>query len=586
MAAREATSETVLPLRRADLDLRDALTRLGGGALGGKAAGLARARGAIAERFDPARYGGLRVEIPRAVVIGADVFESFVDRGGLRELLDGDGPPDDRIAHAFQRADFPVEWVGDLTALAAATRTPIAVRSSGVLEDDADRPFAGVYGTKMTPNHQAEPAERFRRLAEAIKFVWASTGFREARAYARAAGETRAESMAVLLQEVVGRARGERWYPEVSGVARSVNLVPAEGARREDGVVHLALGLGKTVVDGDACWTYSPGRPQAPPPFGGPRDLLEHTQRRFWAVRRTAPREYDPTRETEWLDRPGLDVAEADGSLDRIASTWDVERDRLVPGLSAEGPRAITFAPLLDGRSLPFADLVRDLLHACEDVVGGEVEIEFAATFAAGPDGPGRLALLQSRPLALGVEVVEVAPGDLDRPDVVVASRRAIGNARSDDLVDVVYLDPETFDFARSREAAEAVREINARLVAEGRRYVLIGFGRWGSADPWLGVPVDWSSIAGAAAIVEVERAGRGIDPSQGSHFFHNLTAFRVAWMAVARDARPPVDWAALARAETVEVRGAVRRVRFARPLEIRVDGRSGRATVRTTSHG
>ena len=557
------------------------LTRLGSGPIGGKASGLAQVRDAVVRGLPPERYGGLRVDVPRGVVVAAEVFETLLDRNGLRDPAATADLADDRIAHRFQRAEFPAEWAGDLVALASRTRAPLAVRSSGVLEDDADRPFAGVYATKMTANHQPEPAERFERLVEAIKFVYASARFGGARDYAAAAGEERHESMAVLLQEVVGTARERRWYPDISGVARSRNLFPAAGMRREDGIVHLALGLGKTIVDGGACWSFSPMSPQAPPPFATTRDLLKGTQREFWAIRMAAPAVFDPTREDEWIERHGLDVAEFDGTLAQVASTWQAERDRLVPGVSGDGPRAVTFAPLLAPGGPPFAPLVRDLLAVCEDATGAEVEAEFAATFDRRGGGAGQVGLLQVRPLATAAEVIEVGADDLEGADVLVASTRAIGNARRDDLTDVVYLVPGLFDPAQSSTIATDVRTINGRLRAEGRRCVLIGFGRWGSADPWLGVPVDWSSIAQAAVVVEVDRGDRAIEPSQGSHFFHNLTAFQVSYLTVGRDDRPPVDWDALERAPEIASLGAVRWVRFARPFDVRVDGRTGRAVIR-----
>jgi hypothetical protein len=294
-----------------------------------------------------------------------------------------------------------------------------------------------------------------------------------------------------------------------------------------------------------------------------------------------APAVYDPTREDEWIEHHGLDVAEGDGTLAQVASTWHVDRDRLVPGSSGDGPRAVTFAPLLAPGGAPFAPLVRDLLSVCEDVIGAEVEIEFAATFDRRAAGVGRIGLLQVRPLATAAEIVEVGPDELEGDDVLLSSRRAIGNARRSDLTDVVYLVPGRFDPGASRSIAADVRTINGRLRAEGRRSLLIGFGRWGSEDPWLGVPVDWSSIAQSAVVVEVDRGDRAVEPSQGSHFFHNLTAFQVSYLTIGRDDRPPVDWDALARAPEVASLGAVRWVRFARPLDIRVDGRTGRAVVR-----
>jgi hypothetical protein len=570
---------------RGRLEDRAPLTRLGPGPIGGKAAGLARALAVLDAGYVATRHGGLRADVPRAVVLGAGVFEQFVERNRLRALLDDPDVSDRAVADAFQRADFPVEWIGDLTALAAATQTPLAIRSSGVLEDDAQRPFAGVYGTKMTPNHQPSPSDRFRRLAEGVKFVYASTWFRSARDYARAAGETRPESMAVLLQEVVGRRHGDLWYPDVAGVARSWNVLPPPGARREDGIVLLALGLGKTIVDGGACWSYSPARPGVPPPFESARDLLDHTQRRFWAIRMSPPARFDPTREEEWLADQDLARAESDGVLGLLASTHDGARERFVSGCGLPGPRALTFAPMLIHRRPPLADAVATLVRLAEESHGQEVEIEFAVTIDR--DGQaGRLALLQVRPLRLAEGRVDVSAADLVAPDVVVASDRAIGNVARDDLTDVVWVDPATFDPAHSRAVAEDVRKINRRALDEGGRFVLIGFGRWGSADPWLGVPVEWSDISGAAVLVEVDREGRSIDPSQGSHFFHNLAAFEVSCLAVGAGGAGRVDWDALGAAPEIDRAGAVRRTRFSRPLAVRVDGRTGRAVIRTLAEG
>lgn len=585
MTDRKETADGPPRFDRARLEDRPPLTRLGPGPIGGKASGLVRALATVADDYDPANHGGLRADVPRAVILGSGVFEQFVERNRLRALLDDPDVPDVAVADAFQRADFPAEWIGDLTALAAATRTPLAVRSSGVLEDDAQRPFAGVYGTKMTPNHQPSPSDRFRRLSEAIKFVYASTWFRGARDYARSAGETRPESMAVILQEVVGTRRGDLWYPDVSGVARSWNVLPPPGARREDGIVLLALGLGKTIVDGGACWSYSPARPAASPPFGSSRDLLDRSQRTFWAVRMSPPERFDPAREEEWLAERDVARAESDGVLDPLASTYDGGRDRLVPGCGVAGPRALTFAPLLVHRRLPLADAVASLVRLAEASHEQDVEIEFAATFDRGLAG-GRLALLQVRALHLAEEAVEVAASDLDAPGVVVASDRAIGNGHRSDLTDVVWIDPATFDPARSREVAEDVARVNREALADGRRYVLIGFGRWGSADPWLGIPVEWSAISNAAVLVEVDREGRSIDPSQGSHFFHNLAAFQVSCLAIAAGGTGHVDRDALEAATEVGRHGSVRRVRFATPLDVRVDGRSGRAVIRAGGGG
>jgi hypothetical protein len=561
------------------------LTRIGEGATGGKGAGLALAARVLAESFDATRFPAIEVSIPRTVVLTTDAFVAFVERNGLALPEDPD-EPDERIAHAFQRADLPVEIVGDLRALVEELHEPLAVRSSSRLEDALYRPFAGVYETKMIPNNQPDADTRFRRLSEAIKLVWASTWFRGARDYLRTtstAGEPAAEPerMAVVLQEVVGRRFGERHYPHVSGVARSFNHYPSGRARPEEGVVSLALGLGKTIVDGGVSWSYSPAWPQAPPPFAGAREMADLTQTRFWAVNMGRPPAYDPIAEVEYLVHADLADAEYDGTLDRLASTYDPRSERIVPGLHAEGPRVLSFAPLLQSIELPLNDVLRTLLEAFERALAGPVEIEFALTIAEGPPARGRLGFLQVRPMVGPGESVDLSPEALAAEGVLVASERVMGHGVDRSIADVVYVRPERFERAAMARIAGEIERINRTLVREGRPYLLIGFGRWGSADPWLGIPVQWSQIAGARAIVEATLPDVNVDPSQGSHFFHNLSSLRVSYFMVQHSIAPPIDWAWLDAHEAVAETEHVRHVRPAAPLEIVVDGRSGRGRIR-----
>ena len=298
-------------------------TRIGTGALGGKASGLAFAKDLLAETIGASAFSEVEVNVPTMAVIATDCFDEFIARNRLGELRVED-LPDDRIGHAFQQADLPVELLGDLRALTTQVKTPLAVRSSSLLEDALDRPFAGVYGTKMIPNNQFDPDTRFRRLTEAIKFVYASTYFREARDYIKTTGhDPKEEKMAVILQEVVGRRHGDRFYPDVSGVARSYNFYPTGPALPEEGVASLALGLGKTIVDGGVAWTFSPAYPKKPPPFGSVQEMLRGTQTEFWAVNMGKPPAYDPVNETEYLVTAGLKEAEADDVLRCLASTFD-----------------------------------------------------------------------------------------------------------------------------------------------------------------------------------------------------------------------------------------------------------------------
>jgi len=563
-------------------DGRERFTRIGRGAVGGKGTGLLRIHDLLLARLEPDAFPGCVIEIPTLTVVATDMFDAFMERNRLHAVV-ADEMPDDRLAVAFQHAELPAELLGDLRALVEQVHQPLAVRSSSLLEDAVYRPFAGVYATKMIPNNQLDANTRFRRLVEAVKFVYASTFFASARRYVRMTNHRiEDEKMAVLIQEVVGRRHGERFYPDVSGVARSYNFYCFGHARPEDGVVSLALGLGKTIVDGGLAWHYSPAWPRAAPPSASARDMVQQTQREFWAVNMGKPPAYDPIRETEYLVQPGLADAERDGVLQRLASTYDPDSDRLRPGLGLPGPRALTFAPLLVHEAAPLNAVVRRLLADSEQALGDKVEIEFALTF--GDDGPPatRFGFLQVRPLVVSHAMVAVEPADLQAEGLVLASRSVMGNGVVEGIRDIVYARPEIFEPRFSRLVGEEVGARNDVLLDEGRPYLLIGFGRWGSSDPSLGIPVAWGQICGAKAIVEATLPTMNVDLSQGSHFFHNISSFEVSYFCVRHDGHDRLDWDWLARQRAVAETDLVRHVRLEQPLVVKVDGRTGQGVVRT----
>jgi hypothetical protein len=555
---------------------RERCSVIGSGELGGKAEGLLQAREALS-RLDLRPFAPLRVDVPALTVIGTDAFDAFLERNHLVEIALQPGS-ERLLGEAFQRADLPAELLGDLWDLVRHAHAPLAARSSSRLEDALRHPFAGIYETKMIPNNQPDPESRFRRLAEAIKFVWASTFRPQARSYLRAIGRDVAEEkMAVILQEVVGRRHGPRFYPDVSGVARSWNFYAFGGARPEDGVVDLALGLGKTIVDGGRCWTYSPGRPQAAPPHGSPRELLDLTQSELWAVNMGKPPAYDPTAETEYLAKVGLAEAEEDGTLGPSASTYVAERDAIVPGTSRSGPRVLDFAPLLVHEAVPLNRLVLALLPALAEAAGAEIEMEFAVLL--GDEAP-RFDLLQVRPMAVSHEPVSIGEDEARGPRVLVDCDRAMGNGIVEGVRDVVYVKPESFEARHTPAIAGELDELNRQLLAAGRPYVLIGFGRWGSSDPWLGIPVDWGQVAGARVIVEARLTGFAVEMSQGAHFFHNLISFDVPYFSASGASGDDVRWARLAALPSVRDGRFVRHVATGRPLVVKVDGRTGRGII------
>lgn len=566
---------------RAFFASKETFSRIGGGSLGGKAQGLIAIKEALADAFPGGLFGEIRVEIPRLTVLGTEVFDDFMGRNNLYDTALS-GQSDERIAHAFQQADLPSEILGDLRCLAEKVHTPLAVRSSSLLEDALRRPFAGVYETKLIPNNQPDPGSRFHRLAEAVKLVYASTFFQGARTYRRVAGEEdHAEKMAVVIQEVVGRTHGRRYYPHLSLVARSFNYYPSGRAHPQEGVVSLALGLGKTIVDGGVCWSYCPAYPKAPPPFGSVSELLRGTQTRFWAINMGPPPAYDPIAETEYLVEKDLSDAEYDGILRHLASTYDPGGDRLMPGLGLTGPRALNFAPILELEDIPLNALLKRLLEVCEETLGEKIEIEAAMTLPGDGDEEVRLGFLQVRPMLAPESAVEILPADLVGPQVLVASERVMGNGTVDDIRDILFLKPEAFDPKFTQVMRGEIEKANLALIQEGRPYMLMGFGRWGSSDPWLGVPVTWSQVSGAKVIVEASLPSMNVDPSQGSHFFHNLSSFQVSYFTVRHGGfGGTIDWDWLNQKEALVETPYLAHIRLQDPLVIKVDGRTGRGVV------
>jgi hypothetical protein len=565
---------------RAFLGASEPFSRIGDGEFGGKARGLIFIEDVVRSTFDSTAFPGIQIGIPRSIVIATDVFDAFMERNRLYDVALSD-LPDDRIALAFQEADLPAEIVGDLRALVEGVRLPLAVRSSSLLEDALFRPFAGIYATKMIPNNQPDPAARFKKLVEAIKFVYSSVFSKSAKSYIRTTDKTiRDEKMAVLIQEVVGERWNDRFYPQLSGVARSYNFYPTGPSRPDEGVVNLALGLGKTVVDGGVTWAYSPAHPKAPPPFGGVSDLLKNTQTEFWAVNMGKPPAFDPIAETEFLVKGDLQDAEYDDTVRLLASTLDPRSERIVPGTGPDGPRILNFAPILVHEEIPLNMLIKTLLATCEDAVGANVEIEFAMAWPRGAPLSMRFGFLQVRPMVVSDEKVEIDDAELSAPNLLAASNRVMGNGTVEGVRDVVYVKPDRFEAKHTRSIAGDLERLNRSLQDDGRPYLLIGFGRWGSADPWLGIPVDWGQICAAKVIIEATLPTMNVDPSQGSHFFHNISSFKVSYLSVRFDRERPIDWKWLDGQEPAAETEFVRHVRLRAPLRIKVDGRTGRGGI------
>jgi hypothetical protein len=556
----------------ARFDAGSHFVRIGGGSLGGKGRGLAFTHELLTRYEIEGHFPGLRLVVPSTAVLGIDVFDRFLERNDLASFALHE--EDDReLTRRFLAGALPEEVEEALATFLERVRYPLAVRSSSLLEDSHLQPFAGVYATVMLPNTHPDHGVRRRELLDAIKFIYASTYFRAAKAYiASTPNRMEEEKMAVVVQRIVGRRCDRYVYPHVSGVAASVNYYPVHPLRPEDGIASVALGLGKTVVEGGRTLRFAPARPESLPWFSTAADMLKNAQRSFWALDLAAP--VDFTRPESNLVRLDLDVAERHGMLGPVASTYSRQNDAVVDGLSREGVRLVTCAPLLKGHLGPFAEPIQLLLDLGARGLSGPVEIEFAMNLEPEPRGPREFAFLQIRPLPVVDTGEDRGLVGFDPADVLVRSSNALGHGRIADVRDVVSVRRDVFQRERTIEVAAEVGRMNERLVAEGRPYLLIGPGRWGTSDRWLGIPVTWAQISGARVILEGDLADVAVEPSQGTHFFQNMTSYGVGYFHVHEREGGFLDEGWLEERPAAAETRWLRHVRLEEPLEVLIDGR------------
>jgi len=556
--------------------------RIGSGSLGGKARGLAFVRHLLRKSRMTRRFPGVRISVPPAVVLATDVFDQFVTENNLLDFALR-CEDDAEIQRKFLAAPLSTSLSEDLKSFLAEVSHPLAVRSSSLLEDSQYQPFTGVYETFMLGNQQAnspDPDARLAALSEAIRRVYASTFSRHAKAYVRATPyRLEEEKMAVILQQVVGTRHGERFYPDFSGVVRSRNFYPVPPVTFEDGIAAVALGLGRAVVDGGKCLTFCPRYPRNLVQFSSVEDILANSQSEFWALELDGAAEGRPG---HWHERRfGLDAAESDGTLRALASTYSKDNHAVYDGVSRPGSRIITFAPMLKHGTFPLAEILDDLVRAGEDALGNAVEIEFAVRLPQQAGQAAEFGFLQIRPLTLARDTEDLALDDVRPGQLICQSSKVLGNGRIDKLHDIVVVDSQRFERSRSQEVATAVARFNRLLNEENRPYLLIGVGRWGSTEPWLGIPVEWDEISGARVIVEAGFRDFRVTPSQGSHFFQNLTAFQIGYFTVNPDAgEGSVDWQWLTEQPAVEEEGCVRHLRFAEAIRVLMNSRTSQGVI------
>jgi CheY-like chemotaxis protein len=553
--------------------------RIGSGSLGGKARGLAFVRHLLRKSRITRRFPGVRISVPPAVVLATDVFDQFLAENNLLDFA-LHCEDDAEIQRTFLAAPLSTSLHEDLKSFLAEVNHPLAVRSSSLLEDSQYQPFTGVYETFMLGNQQANPDDRLTALSEAIRRIYASTFSRHAKAYVRATPyRLEEEKMAVILQQVVGTPHGERFYPDFSGVVRSRNFYPVPPMTFEDGIAAVALGLGRAVVDGGKCLTFCPRYPRNLVQFSSVEDILANSQSEFWALELNGAAEGRPG---HWHERRfSLDAAESDGTLRAVASTYSRDNHAVYDGVSRPGARIVTFAPMLKHGTFPLAEILDVLVRAGEDALGNPVEIEFAVRLPQQAGAVAEFGFLQIRPLTLASDSEDLALDDVQPERLICRSSQVLGNGCIENLHDVVVVDSQRFERSRSQEVAKAVAQFNRRLNEENRPYLLIGVGRWGSTEPWLGIPVEWDEISGARVIVEAGFRDFRVTPSQGSHFFQNLTAFQIGYFTVNPDAgEGSVDWQWLTEQAAEEEQGCVRHLQFAEPIRVVMNSRTSQGVI------
>jgi hypothetical protein len=575
---RERNRGSVNPFRSNVFDGEEGIVMIGGGSLGGKGRGLAFASRLMDEVRLAERFPGVRITVPAAVVLGTGVFDAFLSGNGLRSYA-LQSTDEAETLRRFLAAPLPDDAMVALERVVRVVRTPIAVRSSSLLEDSPQQPLAGIYGTWLLPNDHPDVHHRLDQLVDAVKRVYATTFGRRAQAFLAATPyRLEEEAMAVIIQRVVGARHGNRFYPHISGVARSHNYYPQPPARPEDGIAAVALGLGKTVAEGEPCLRFSPAHPGHILDHASVEAVLEGAQREFWAL--------ELGRDAPGWDHDGplthfpLRTAEEDGTLAAVASTYSAENDAVYDGIGRKGVRLVTFAPILKHDVFPLSDILRELLILGMAGTRLPVEIEFAATMGVGGE-PAEMGFLQLRPVAPSREEADVDLAGIESRHRFCESPSILGHGRWEDLTDWIVVDRNRYERSQSSEVAAAVAQFNARLTAEGRTYGLIGVGRWGSSQAWLGIPVKWEDISGARVIVEAGFKDFRVTPSQGTHFYQNLVSLDIGYFTVNAEAGEGfVDWDWLAAMPEVASHGAVRLIRLPSPAVAVLNGRERRGVI------
>ena len=566
-----------------DFDPDTDFLKIGKGSLGGKGRGIAfistllRRNSEIHQKFDQ-----VNLLVPKTLVITTEGFNTFIEENDLAAISKSD-LPDKEIVECFQKTHFPKDIAADLRAYLAQVHYPLAIRSSGLLEDAQFRAYAYLYSTYLIPNDHPDLEARLAHLIGAIKGVYASTYFREAKGFARRLGHrTEDEKMAVIVQQLIGQTYGNYFYPAISGVAQSHNYYPFSHMKPEDGIVNIALGLGKTVAEGGKTLRFCPKYPQLLPQRSTVDDILENAQNFFYAMRIGDCSPHVDVDEDATLEKREVSDAVQETPIKLLASTYFPGEHKIRDTVQMTGCPVLTFAPVLKYQTFPLADILVAVLDASHQGMGCPVEIEFSINLSSAKNGKPDFALHQIRPMSARTEHLKVDIKDEEIARAFCYSDNALGNAVKTDIADILFVKPDDFDPGRTVEIAREIGKLNSQLVSKDRKYLLIGPGRWGSADRWLGIPVNWAEICGVGAIIETTFLKLKADPSQGSHFFHNITTLGINYISISDHGEDFLNWEWLTSQPVATETSFVAHVKLDKPFTLKVDGRKSRCVMFT----
>jgi CheY-like chemotaxis protein len=566
---------------KTNYDEYQVFSRIGDASIGGKARGLAFINRIIKTNKLFNKFPDVLITIPRTVVLSTDIFDEFMDHNNLYSVALSD-LPDDEILDRFLKADLPGRVYQDFyTFLSVSRNHPIAVRSSSKLEDSHYQPFAGVYSTYMMPRH-SDNKVMVKMISDAIKEVYASVYYKGSKAYMTAtANVIDEEKMGIILQEVCGNRHGDIFYPTLSGVAQSINYYPIGSEKADDGIANIAFGLGKLIVEGGMSLRFSPRHSRKILQLSSIEAALRDTQKEFRALDMKLDSFVPSTDDGINILRIGLNDVNNEGAMKYVASTYDYDNNILRDGVNFPGKRIITFANVLQNKLFPLADILATLLDLGQQEMNNPIEIEFAANLETPPGAPKIFNFLQIRPIVHSDETSNINLDHIKTEESIIYSESALGNGLFKGIRDIVYVKTESFNSAKNKDIATDIERINSEFIKQGANYVLVGPGRWGSTDPWLGIPIKWPQISAARIIVESGLKNYRIDPSQGTHFFQNLTSFRIGYLTInpyIKEGFYNVEYLDNLKVEYED--NYIRHIRFEKPLEIMIDGRKHKGVV------